>query len=221
MARRRRQRAPVTVAGAALVLLLVSCAHAPSTPPARPTRPVVVADAALVLGDADRRFAIDAAAFSLYQVDAARLAEQRATAPMVKGYAALLAQQHGAALAELDVLLRQRGAPWVGGLPAERRSVIDALQALAPEVFDRRFVEQIGVADHQAAVLLFEPAVRTLQDAALRGWAERMLPWLHNHLAMARQMPPRMQASLPFGGAPALPTGPTPVPPPGLMPVSD
>jgi len=219
--RHQRPAALVTVVAAALGLLVGACAQAPPTPPAPTTRPVVVADVAPVLGDADRRFAIDAAAFSRYQVEAARLAEQRATAPMVKGYAALLLQQHGAALAELEALLRQRGTPWLGGVPAERRSVIEALQALAPEVFDRRFVEQVGVADHQAAVLLFEAAARTLQDAALRGWAERTLPLLHNHLATARQMPLRMRASLPFGGAPVLPSGPAPGPPSGLAPVSD
>lgn len=179
---------------ACLCLQLAGCSHAPP-PPA--VAPQAVADAAPVLSDADRRFAIEAAAFGRYQIEAARVAGQRATAPMVKAFAALLQQQHGAALAELEALLRQRTTPWVGGVPAERRSVIQALEALAPEVFDRRFVEQVGVADHEAAVMLFEAASRTVQDPLLRAWTERTLPVLQNHLASARQLPLRMQTRLP------------------------
>lgn len=182
-----------------LCLLLAGCSQAPApVPVAREA----VADVAPVLGDADRRFAIEAAAFSRYQIEAARVAEQRATSPMVKAFAALLVQQHGAALADLELLLRQRATPWVGGVPAERRSVIQALEALAPEVFDRRFVEQVGVADHQAAVLLFENASRTVQDPLLRSWTERTLPVLQNHLASARQLPLRIQTRLPSGWLP-------------------
>jgi putative membrane protein len=174
-----------------LALLVGACGQTPA--PAAP-RPEVVADAAPVLSEADRRFAIDAAGFARYQVEAARLAEQRASGPMVKAFAALLEQQHGAALAELETLLRSRSTPWVGGIPAERRSVLDALGSLAAVVFDRRFVDQVGIADHQAAILLFESATRNLQDAALRNWAERTLPLLQNHLASAQQIPIRMQA---------------------------
>ena len=189
----------LVLATAMLCLPLAGCSHAP---PPVPAQREVVADAAPVLGDADRRFAIEAAAFSRYQIEAARVAEQRATAPLVRSFAALLVQQHGAALAELELLLRQRATPWVGGVPAERRSVIQALEALAPEVFDRRFVEQVGVADHQAAVRLFEVASRTVQDPLLRSWTERTLPVLQNHLASAHQLPLRMQTRLPSGWLP-------------------
>lgn len=196
---RRRPLGTCAAAALALALTAGACGQAPA-PVATPPEPV--ADAALSLSDADRRFAIEAAGFARYQVEAARLAERRASQPMVKAFAALLQQQHGAALAELETLLLTRSVPWTGGIPAERRSVLDALESLAAVVFDRRFVEQVGIADHQTAVRLFESAVRQLQDPALRDWTERTLPVLQNHLASAHQIPIRLQARLPRPSAP-------------------
>jgi putative membrane protein len=79
-------------------------------------------------------------------------------------------------------------------VPAERRAVLDAMATLTVELFDRRFIDQIGIADHTADLALFETAARQASDPALRIWADRMVPVLRNHLDAAHQLPMRQLA---------------------------
>lgn len=164
-------------------LLLAACALSGSTlPPAEKTP--------LAVSESDRRFVLEAAGAGLYRLEAARLAEQRATDPMLKAYAAMLVQQNTAANDELRQLAQARGVVWLGAPPAARRELLHkALSGLTGEAFDRRFAELVGVADHQADLLLFEGAGRGVEDPTLRAWAERMVTVLHHHLTSARQLP--------------------------------
>ena len=183
-------------AAVALVTLLAACA-APAPPGAAPPRVAApAAEAAREFSEADRRFALEAAGAGLYQLEGARLAEQRAQNPLVRSYASLLAAQYAVANEELRVLTRSRNLPWPGGTPATRQALLGQLAAQSPEFFDRRYIEQLGVADHQADLVLFEAASRGADDAALRAWAARRVPALHNHLAAAQQIPLRVQAGL-------------------------
>ena len=114
-----------------------------------PAAPVALAEAA-PLSETDRRFVAEAAASGLYRLEVARLAEWHSLNPLVKAYAALLAQQQATANEELQALVVRRRFIWPGGPPALRLAGLPALQALQGDAFDQRFVQQIGVADHQA-----------------------------------------------------------------------
>lgn len=164
-------------------LLLTACAQpSPALPPAEKTPPA--------LSESDRHFVLEAAGAGLYRLEAARIAELRASDPMLKAYAAMLVQQNSAANDELRALAQLRGVVWLGAPPAGRRELLHkALAGLSGEAFDRRFAELVGVAEHQADLLLFEAAGRTVEDPTLRAWAERMVTALHHHLASARQLP--------------------------------
>lgn len=164
------------------LLLLAACAgnrHVDPPPELTPR----------ALSESDRRFVLEAAASGLVRIEAARLAEQRATDPMLKAYAAMLVQQTGAANDELRALVQSRGIVWLGAAPAARRGVLQDLTGLAGDAFDRRFAEQVGVADHQADLLLFEAAGRSIEDPSLRAWVARMVPLLQQQLATAQQLP--------------------------------
>ena len=180
------------VIGLVALLGLGGCTP-PRAPPAEasPTR----TDAPRLLSDADRVFVLAAAGAGLYQLEAARLAEQHTRDPRVRNYAAMMQQQYSLANDELRALARSRGVVWPATLPPARQAVLTALAALVPEFFDRRYVEQTGVADHQADLQLFEAAGRALEDAALRQWALRRVPVLQHHLAEAQKLPLTVQAS--------------------------
>lgn len=171
------------LAGLQVLLLLSACALQPggAEPPAERTP--------RALSESDRVFVLEVAGAGLYRLEAARIAEQRATDPMLKAYAAMLVVQTGAANEELRALAQLRGVVWLGAPPAGRRSALQALARLAGEDFDRRFVEQVGVADHQADLLLFEAAGRSIEDQTLREWTDRMVLAMRRNLATAQQMP--------------------------------
>jgi len=156
--------------------------------------PVTVADTPRPLSDNDRRFLVEASGSGLYQVEAARLAQQRTADPTLKAYAAMVIRQQGTANEELRALAQLHGFIWPGGPPATRQAELATLRSLSGDAFDQRFIQQVGIADRQADVLLFEAANRSLDDRALRAWSERMVPMLQNHLAMALQLPVRAKA---------------------------
>lgn len=184
--------------GLALAIVLVALlglggCTPPRAPPAEASLPRT--DAPRPLSDADRAFVLDAAGAGLYQLEAARLAERHTRDPRVRSYAAMLQQQYSLANDELRALARGWGVAWPATLPPARQALLTALAALVPEFFDRRYVEQTGVADHQADLQLFEAAGRALEDAALRQWALRRVPVLQHHLAEAQKLPLTVQAS--------------------------
>jgi putative membrane protein len=181
--RRRAGRSLLLLLFVQAWLLLAACAQpSPALPPAEKTPPA--------LSESDRQFVLEAAGAGLYRLEAARLAELRATDPMLKAYAAMLVQQNSAANDQLRAMAQSRGVVWLGAPPAVRRELLQkALSGLSGEAFDRRFAEQVGIADHEADLLLFEAAGRSVEDPTLRAWAERMITALHHHLASARQLP--------------------------------
>lgn len=144
--------------------------------------------------DAEHLFVVAAAGACHFHQEAARLAKQRGKDPMVLSLAAMLGQQHAQAADELRVLLTRLGQTWPDGVPADRRSVLEALAALPAEAFDARYLAQVGVADHEADLALYRTAADSLADPGLRDWAARMVAAEQQHLSSARALPVRSVA---------------------------
>jgi len=155
------------------------------------------------VAESDRQFLLQAAASGLYELEVARLAELRAINPMVKAYAAMLALHQTALNDDVKNLAATRGLVLPDGPDRERRDVIEALAALPPGVFDNRFVQQVGITDHQAEIVVFERASRGLSDAELRAWAVKALQARQQHLAAAQHLPQLVQTMV--AAAAALP----------------
>ena len=154
----------------------------------------MAADAVRPLSDADRRWLLDASMLVAYRLEAARLGELRAVDPAVRAHATMLRQFYRGAGDELRRLAASRGAAWQTEPPLERRAALDAIGSLAPEFFDRRFVEQVCVTEQRAEIAALAAAARSMIDPALRAWAERSVQALRAHLSAAEQLPVRMQA---------------------------
>ncbi len=137
----------------------------------------------------ERAFVTQAAATGLYEVQAGRLATDRAVHPGVRTYAQALVTDHMQANGELDALLRAKGMAPLSALPPEFASKFDELAGLraGPE-FDRGFVRGPGARDHAAAIALFERGRAQSVDRDLRAWIDRMLPALRTHLAQAQML---------------------------------
>lgn len=184
-----------TMAGPALIMLLVGCAVSGCL--SRGPAAEATVEAPRAPSDVDRQFIITAAGACNFHQEASRLAKQRTAEPMVLAYATLIGQHHALAADELRLLLSSLGQPWPDGVPAERRAVLDALASLPAEAFDSRFVTQIGIAEHEADVATYRAAADTLPDPGLRAWAARMVVTEQQHLTSARSVPVRNVAVRP------------------------
>ena len=181
-----RWRATAAAYALAAGLLPPGPPHALAQPAGPPGSPASVASPEW--SATDLRFAQEAARTGAYQVEAARIAEQRALHPKVKAFAVALARDHAAADEELKALALSHGQDLPTDVSPMRRKQLDGLGELAGEAFDLRYVQQVAIADQEAAVLLFESA-SSAADPGLRAWAAKVLPMLRAHLAAARELP--------------------------------
>lgn len=155
-----------------------------------PGSPAAAAAAGPVAGS-DRAFVAEAANSSLAEVEAARLVEGRTDNATIKSLAQQVERDHAAVGDDLKRLASQKGIELPTTVGGDPRGQLSRLTTLSKPEVDSAFVRDFGVGAHEKAIALFERQAREGQDADLKAFAERTLPKLREHLAMARQ---QMQA---------------------------
>jgi len=152
------------------------------------TSPATVLGAGAAVPAAEMKFVAAAAATDLYEIRASQLAMQRAAMPAVRDYAQMLVKHHTASSDELKGILAARGVTPTPRLTAAQQAKMDQLSRLQGEAFDREYIRITGVKDHQAAIVLYDHASRTLRDPDLRAFAGKTLPVLYRHLKGAQDI---------------------------------
>ena len=75
---------------------------------------------------------------------------------------------------------------------APKRSLrrdIEKLGKKNGDEFDRDFVRNVGIKDHEKDIKTFEHASKDVKDADLKAFVDKTLPTLREHLAMAEKLP--------------------------------
>jgi putative membrane protein len=148
----------------------------------QPTTP-----AALTLSEDDKEFLTKAAQGNMLEVAIGQSVAQRAVSPEAKAFAMRMVTDHGKATEELKVLAVKKGVTLPTQLDAKHLSKADELQKLSGGKLDKEFADDM-VDDHEEDVKEFRKAAKEVRDPDLRAWAEKTLPILEGHLAMARDL---------------------------------
>lgn len=138
---------------------------------------------------ADRKFIQDAAETGMFQVQIAQLASSKASNADVKSFATTLVNDHTSANNELVQLANSMKVELPAAPPRAKRKDIEKLGKLTGTEFDRRFVRDVGIKDHEKDIKKFEKASEKTKDAQLKAWIDKTLPKLREHLAMAQKLP--------------------------------
>jgi putative membrane protein len=166
----------------------------PSTamPPATSSAPAASGAATAAAKD-PAAFVDKAGRAGAFEVEASKLAQQKATSGDVKSFANRMVDDHTRAANELK---QAAGGLTVPAEPsADQRAKIDALKGKSGADFDRSYASEVGVAAHEEAVALFEDYARNGTDASLKAFADKTVPTLREHLAMAKDMAGKVVAS--------------------------
>jgi putative membrane protein len=169
------------------------------TPADTSTAPTAAAGGGAPLAMADKNFVTTAAVGGMYEVEAGKLAAEKATDPAVKAYGQKLADDHAKANEELKQIAQAHGMALPSELPAAKKQALDKLRKASGAQFDRQYVQQVGRHDHQEDISAFEKAAKDAKDPQLKAFAQKTLPTLREHLAQAK--------TLPGGGSQASTTG--------------
>jgi putative membrane protein len=140
-----------------------------------------------VWDNADKTFMTTAAQANLAEVEAGRMAAEKATNSDVKKFAQMMVDDHSQANSQLTDLAQKKNIT-LPNMPDEaHRKDAARLSDLKGAEFDRSYMTMM-VQDHVKAVALFEANSKSAKDNDVRAFAEKTLPVLKHHLQMARDL---------------------------------
>jgi putative membrane protein len=143
------------------------------------------ADTGLSAGDRD--FINKAAQGNLMEVQAGKLAAQRALAPAIKSFGDKMVSDHTAANQTLKNLADLKQMPLADAVSSEERDALGKLESLNGAEFDKAY-SRMMVKDHTTDISEFEKALKKAKDPDVKAYAEQTLPTLRHHLMMANQL---------------------------------
>jgi putative membrane protein len=124
-----------------------------------------------------------------FEIEAARLAQQRSSNPRVRAYADMMLRDHSmtsqALMGGVQVAALGGMAP---ALDSRHAAMLNQLGSASGAQFDRLY-GQMMVMSHREAIALHGSYAQAGSDPALRTFAASVTPHLRHHLAMARRLP--------------------------------
>jgi putative membrane protein len=175
-----RLRLTIGAAAAAATMAVTHPVAAQSTPAPGQTRSTAAERSGPE--SADVEFIRKASEGGVKEVEAGKLASEKAANAEVRAFAKQMVDDHSKSNAELMALVSLQSPT-----PAQKPSADTTLGGLTGAAFDRAYMAKM-VTDHQATVELFEAEARDGKDDAVKKWAAQKLPTIRGHLEKARAL---------------------------------
>jgi putative membrane protein len=146
------------------------------------TGAAVGATSAATLGSHDTgAFVSNASQSDMYEIEAAKMAEQRSKNPDIKAFAKMMVTDHTKSTATLKPLMVAAGQTPADKLDQRRQGFVDNLKSASDADFDKTYVDQ-QVAAHEEALTLMQGYAKDGSDAGLKGGAAKIAPTVQMHL---------------------------------------
>ena len=136
----------------------------------------------------DEKFIERAARAAHAEIAAGKLAAARGASEEVKAFAREVVEHHGKANYQLEEIAIKKGVTWPTVPHWWQQRELKKLQTLAGGDFDRRYMQEAGVDDHEDTIKLFRKAQKDVKDPELKAFFDRMLPTVEKHYEMARTL---------------------------------
>lgn len=133
----------------------------------------------------DTQWAVAVADMGMMEVEASRLAVERATTPAVKQFAQLMIDDHSKANEELKGLAAQKNISLPAVLSDKSQKKYNDLMEKTGKDFEDAYTDCM-VKDHKEAVDKFKKQADKGEDADLKSWAAGKVATLEHHLEMAK-----------------------------------
>jgi putative membrane protein len=163
-------------------------AQADKTAPAPgATSPAPAAPGAAV-SKTDQQLMRDIAHANLAEIEAGKTALAKSSNEQVKSFAQKMIDDHTKAQQELQQLAQAKGVTLPTEPDSKHKAMLQKLSGLSGDAFDRRYMEQGGVADHKKTHALLKRVQAKASDPDLKQLAAKTLPTVDEHLRMAQQL---------------------------------
>src|SRR5204863_5654553 len=142
--------------------------------------------AALARGDI--AFLRNAAQGGSAEVQASKVALDKAVNTQVKGFAQQMVDDHTKANEALKALAASKGVTLPAQPSLAQKGKLELLSSSDGASFDRRYASTWGVGPHRDTVRLFQKAATSAADPDIKAFANKTLPTLQHHLQMANEL---------------------------------
>lgn len=132
-------------------------------------------------------FMTKAASNSMLEVEAGKLAQQKARNQDVKNYGQMMVTDHTDANKKLMSLAQQKNIVLPDSMSQDHMDKMQNLRDKTGAEFDKAYMD-LMVSSHEDAVSMFEDASNNMQDAEIKTFAGNTLPKLREHLDRAKQL---------------------------------
>lgn len=150
-----------------------------------------MAGTAMKVDKDDADFAVEAGNGGMAEVAMAQLAQQKATNPDVKAFAAKMITDHTKANDKLMALAKQKSITLPAAVSNDEQKKMDDMSKKSGKDFDKAYVSEM-VDDHNKDVKEFTDASKNLKDADLKSFATTTLPTLVMHQTMIKAIDKKM-----------------------------
>jgi putative membrane protein len=144
-------------------------------------------NSALGLAPSTADFVNEAANTDMFEIQASKLAEQRATDQPTMAFAAKMIDDHGHENTALAPLAKAANVPVPTTLDSAHAKMLDQLNAAKGGDFVKLYHED-QVAGHKQAVSLYERYAKNGKNPQLKSFASKTLPTIEDHLKMAENL---------------------------------
>lgn len=133
----------------------------------------------------DTEWAVAVADLGMLEVEASKLALERATTPAVKEFAQTMVTDHTKANEELKAAATAKNISLPATLSDKSQKKLDDLREKTGKDFEDAYTDCM-VKDHKDAVDKFKKQAEKGEDADLKSWAAGKVATLEHHLEMAK-----------------------------------
>ena len=155
--------------------------------------PVVSASTSTPAAMTDQEFVTKASSANVAEVTAHKSAQTHAMGADVKMHAKHMLNDHEKLGSEMKALAAKKNLTISNDPPADKKQMIDDMNANKKgKDWDRAYIDA-QVADHQEAISLFEAGSSSVKDPDLKALIDKTLPTLRDHLQMIKDVQSKMK----------------------------
>jgi putative membrane protein len=140
----------------------------------------------------DKEFMMKAAQGGMTEVEASKLAGDKASSDKVKEFASKMVEDHTKANDELKGIASSKNVMLPEKLDSMHQMKVDKLSKSSGADFDKAYVKAM-VMDHEKTVAMFKEEASSGTDPDVKGFASKTLPVIEDHLMMIKQISASMK----------------------------
>jgi len=147
------------------------------------------------LSDRDEKMVKQIAESHLSEINAGKLAQDKASSNEVKSFAKKMVDDHTKALDDLKQLAQSKGVTLPSEPSRQQMSEEKKLQALSGDKFDRQYLQQSGDRAHKETHRLLQRAASRAEDTDLKNYASKAIGTVETHQQMAKETTRNLKAT--------------------------